>query len=85
MEKASTPEGTVHTMVLSEEVTFLNKGSIVETLREFPMNGRLIIDGSRCRSIDHDIQEVIREFALHTAPDKKIELSTINIPNISIS
>jgi len=80
IESKQDAEGILYSMVLSEEVTFLNKGSIVETLRKFPENSRLIIDGSRCRSIDYDILEVIREFRDHSSIEKNIRFSTINIP-----
>ncbi len=48
---------------LSEEVTFLNKGSILLTLREIPNNADVLIDGSQAKYIDHDVKEVIQNFA----------------------
>ncbi len=49
-------------IVLSEEVSFLNKASILKTLDELPENSHVIIDGSRSRYIDYDVLEVINDF-----------------------
>lgn len=70
---------------LSEEVTFLNKGSIQHTLFHIPKNSTLIIDGTRCKSIDYDVLEIIQDFKLHMAIEKNIELTTINIPDVAVS
>jgi carbonic anhydrase len=49
-------------IVLSEEVSFLNKASILKTLDELPEDSHVIIDGSRSRYIDYDVLEVINDF-----------------------
>jgi MFS superfamily sulfate permease-like transporter len=73
------------TIILSEEVTYLNKGSIFETLEKIPENSRVSIDGSRCKAIDYDVLELIQEFKEFGAPEKRIKLTTINIPQVVIS
>jgi carbonic anhydrase len=73
-------EVTIH---LSEEVTFLNKGGIQNTLNQIPKNTLLTINGTRCKEIDYDVLEIIQNFKLFTAKEKNIELKTINIPDIS--
>lgn len=70
---------------LSEEVTFLNKGSIIETLFKVPNNSFLTIDGSNCKAIDYDVLEIIQDFRLHQAKDHNIELKTINIPEVAVT
>jgi carbonic anhydrase len=70
---------------LSEEVTFLNKGSILETLFKVPNNSFLTIDGSNCKAIDYDVLEIIQDFRLHHAKDHNIELKTINIPEVAVT
>ncbi len=66
-------------ITLSEEITFLNKGGIQQTLLSIPEKSKVLIDGSRCKNIDHDVLEVIEEFKLHKAKLKQIELRLINI------
>ncbi len=47
---------------LSEEVTFLNKAAILNTLKEIPENSKVIIDASRTESIDYDVLEIFEDF-----------------------
>lgn len=49
-------------IVLSEEVSFLNKASIRETLDKIPNKSKVIIDASNSQYIDFDVLEIIREF-----------------------
>ena len=58
---------------LAEEVTFINKGSVLLTLSQLPENSIVTIDGSRSRNIDYDVLEVIENFR-ETARHKNIEL-----------
>lgn len=64
---------------LSEEVTFLNKGSILNTLNKMPYNSHVIIDGSKSENIDYDVLEVIQNFKEVTARNRNIEVDTIGI------
>jgi carbonic anhydrase len=72
-------------IILSEEVTFLNKGGIIELIQNVPNNATLIIDGSKSKTIDYDVLELIQEFKVHGAKTKNIILKTINIPEVEIS
>ena len=72
-------------IILSEEVTYLNKGSIFETLEGIPENTSVSIDGSKCKAIDYDVLELIQEFKKFGAPEKNITLTTINIPDVELS
>ena len=47
---------------LSEDVSFLNRASIMRTLDEIPPNTRVEIDASRSTSIDYDVYELIKEY-----------------------
>jgi carbonic anhydrase len=85
MNETKVDDGNEMEIVLSEEVSFLNKGSILETLTSVPEGTHLTIDGSKCREIDFDVLEVIQEFKDFGAPEKKIKLTTINIPQVAIS
>lgn len=66
-------------VTLSEEVTFLNKAGIIEILEKTPENSKLIIDGSKCKSIDYDIIEILSEFKDFGSKNKNIQLQMINI------
>ena len=72
-------------LTLSEDVTFLNKGSLALTLTNLPDNCKVIIDGSKSQSIDYDVLETIHDFKKHTAPFRNITVETINIKDIVAS
>ena len=72
-------------MELSEELTYLNKASINETLQKLKENTKLVIDGSRCKSIDYDALEIIENFVRYDAIEKKITVELIDIQLASIS
>lgn len=67
---------------LSEEVTFLNKGSMLLALRNIPKGASVLIDGSRSKNIDYDVLEIIQNFKA-TAKEKNIALELINVPEPS--
>ncbi len=67
---------------LSEDVTFLNKGSIALTLDHLPENSIVEIDGTNSKSIDMDVLEIIHNFK-QTAPLKNIQLELKNIPEFN--
>ena len=77
-----TSDKKVIKMELSEEVTFLNKASIVKYLNEIPEGMKIIIDGTNCKSINHDILEAIGAFKESQAKEKNITLELIEIPKI---
>ncbi|MGQ3889187.1 SulP family inorganic anion transporter [Legionella sp. CNM-1927-20] len=66
-------KGITYHMELAEEVTFLNKGSIINDLKRIPPKATLIIDGSRSKYIDNDVREVIDNF-LKSAKTKEISV-----------
>ncbi len=47
---------------LSEDVSFLNRASIMRTLDEIPANMKVEIDASRSASIDYDVYELIKDY-----------------------
>ncbi len=64
------------TIRLTEHMTFLNKASLKRILREIPKDCALTIDMSGTRILDHDVREVIQDFAAHAETDG-IELSVL--------
>lgn len=85
LHKEEMEEGKEICIVLSEEVTFLNKASIQLMLDELPENSTVRLDGSRSVNIDYDVLEIIHNFRQHTAPQKNIQLTLINIPEVELS
>lgn len=66
-------------IILAEEVSFLNKGSILQTLNRLPPNVNLVIDGSNSKVIDHDVIEVIRDFTIN-AKNRNIGVEVVGLP-----
>jgi MFS superfamily sulfate permease-like transporter len=74
-EKKTHQEGEVVTMKLAQEVSFLNKAAIKQTLNEVPANSRLIIDASDTFYVDHDVLQLIRDFLEIGSKDKNIQVT----------
>ena len=77
-------EGQPIVLQLSEDVSFLNKAAILQTLNHIPDNSKLVIDASRSVTIDQDVLEIIEDFKT-SATFKNIEVKVIerrtDIPN----
>ncbi len=71
------PEDII-TINLSEDVSFLNRASIMKTLNEIPPHTQVIIDASKTTSIDHDVYEIIRDFE-STAENNQINIKMIGL------
>lgn len=77
MEESLTgKERHVITMHLAEEVTFLNKAAIKKELSQVPERSVLIIDQSNCVYLNHDVAEIIADFA-RTAPARGITVQIV--------
>ncbi|MGL5938585.1 MAG: SulP family inorganic anion transporter [Phocaeicola sp.] len=70
------PEDEVY-MTLAEEVSFLNKASIKNTLRGIKPGMKMTIDASRTTYIAHDVLELIEDFANYRANEDGIELTLV--------
>jgi MFS superfamily sulfate permease-like transporter len=64
-------------MTLAEEVTFFNKGSILNELDCLPEGSYLELDVRKTRFLDHDILEILDDFALK-AKEKNIRIKLIS-------
>lgn len=71
-------EGEEHIVTLSEEVTFLNKGSILQMLNHVPSNSTVIIDGTNTKSIHFDVIEIIQDYIIN-AKTKGIKVAVKGI------
>jgi MFS superfamily sulfate permease-like transporter len=81
-EKLHNGQGEKITIQLAEDVSFLNKGSIANTLDNLPDNSSVVIDGSKSHSIDVDVLEIIHDFK-SAAVLKKINLELKDIPSFN--
>jgi MFS superfamily sulfate permease-like transporter len=68
---------TIH-MDLAQEVSFLNKAAIKQTLAHLPKNSKLIIDAANTVYIDYDVLELIRDFVNFGSKDKNIAVTLKN-------
>ncbi len=64
---------------LPNQVSFLNKATIKNTLWNIPENSKVIIDASKADYIDNDVLEVIKDFKEVVAPEKSIQLNKIGL------
>jgi len=65
-------------IVLSEDVTFLNKASIQKALAEIPNDTTVEIDATSTHFIHHDVIEIIEDFKI-SAVIRNIKVSTIKL------
>ncbi|MBC7868171.1 MAG: SulP family inorganic anion transporter, partial [Gloeobacteraceae cyanobacterium ES-bin-316] len=63
---------------LAQEVSFLNKAAIKQTLAHLPENSKLIIDAANTVYIDYDVLELIRDFLNFGSKDKNIDVTLLN-------
>lgn len=82
LKKVIDQDHEIYNIILSQEVSFLNKASIRFLLDKFPENARVVIDASNTDYIDHDVLEFIREFRDIKAPIKNINLKLINFKEV---
>jgi MFS superfamily sulfate permease-like transporter len=68
-------ENDIINIKLSQEVSFLNKAAIKQTLYDLPENAKVVIDATDTAYIDFDVLESIKEFAKEKAGAKKIQLT----------
>ena len=71
--------GEVIRFELPNQVSFLNKATIKETLWSIPGGSKVLIDASGCEYIDDDIMELIEDFKSVVAGEKNIKLNIIGL------
>ncbi len=81
-QRSSFSNGDLIKMTLAQEVSFLNKASIKETLDKLPENSTVIIDASNTEYIDFDVLDLIKEFYATKAPEKNITMSMVGFKNV---
>jgi MFS superfamily sulfate permease-like transporter len=77
-KKEQYKEGETIHMDLAQEVSFLNKAAIKQTLAHIPENSKLVIDAANTVYIDYDVLELIRDFVNFGSKDKNIAVTLKN-------
>jgi len=80
--RSSFDNGELIKISLAQEVSFLNKASIKETLEKLPENCNVIIDASQTEYIDFDVLDIIKDFSISTAPSRNISVSLQGFKNV---
>ena len=71
-------EGDVIHIDLAQEVSFLNKAAIKETLRHLPANSKVVVDAGNTVYIDYDVLQMLKDFVNQGAKDKNISVRLKN-------
>jgi len=76
IEGESKKDGKIK-MTLAEEVTFFNKGAILNELDSLPENSYLELDVRKTRYLDNDIIEILEDFAFK-AKERNIDIKLVS-------
>ncbi len=71
-------EGDIIRIDLAQEVSFLNKAAIKQTLAHLPKNSQLIISAKNTVYIDYDVLELIKDFCNYGSKDKNISVELVD-------
>lgn len=69
--------GDVLHIELADQVSFLNRGALIQTLDAIPTGGHVLLDGRRTDYIDPDLLSLIRDFKDETAPARGVKVSLL--------
>jgi MFS superfamily sulfate permease-like transporter len=77
-KKEKHQEGETIHIDLAQEVSFLNKAAIKQTLAHLPGNSKVIIDAANTVYIDYDVLQLIRDFVNYSSVDRNIKVRLKN-------
>lgn len=80
-QRSTFRHGELIKITLSQEVTFLNKASIKETLDKLPAHTHVIIDATHTKYMDFDVLDLIREFQSVGSKERDIKVSLTGFHN----
>jgi MFS superfamily sulfate permease-like transporter len=80
-KKENHHEGETIHMKLAQEVSFLNKAAIKQTLHHLPKNAKIVIDATETFYIDHDVVQLIKDFVNIGSKDKNIKVELVGFKN----
>jgi len=67
--------GDVLRIELANQVSFLNRAALSDTLDKIPANGHVLLDARHTDYIDPDVLEMIRDYEREIAPARKVQVS----------
>jgi carbonic anhydrase/SulP family sulfate permease len=67
--------GVVHRIELANQVSFLNRASLMKALQSFQRDDQVVIDARACDYLDPDILGIIRTFRDEAGPARGIRVS----------
>ncbi|WP_417940167.1 SulP family inorganic anion transporter [Flavobacterium sp. RS13.1] len=73
-KKEEYEDGDIIHIDLAQEVSFLNKAAIKQTLNDIPENSKVVINAHDTEYIAHDVLDLIREFKETRAIDENIKV-----------
>ena len=68
---------TIH-IDLAQEVSFLNKAAIKQTLNDLPNDSKVVIDAGNTVYVDFDVLELFRDFLQFGAKERNIDVKLVN-------
>lgn len=71
-------EGETIYIDLAQEVSFLNKAAIKQTLAHLPANSKVVINAANTVYIDYDVLELLRDFLEFGSKEKNIKVTLEN-------
>lgn len=77
-KKEEHQEGETIHIDLAQEVSFLNKAAIKQTLAHLPGDTKVVIDAGNTVYIDHDVLELLRDFMNFGSKDRNITVQLRN-------
>jgi MFS superfamily sulfate permease-like transporter len=77
-KKENHHEGETIHIDLAQEVSFLNKAALKQTLAHLPANSKVVIDAANTVYIDYDVLQLIRDFLNFGSKDKNITVRLRN-------
>jgi MFS superfamily sulfate permease-like transporter len=77
-KKEEHQEGETIYIDLAQEVSFLNKAAIKQTLAHLPRNSKVVIDAGDTVYIDYDVLTLVRDFVNQGSKDKNIAVTLRN-------
>src|SRR6187399_3528027 len=77
-KKEEHQEGETIHIDLAQEVSFLNKAAIKQTLAHLPANSKVVINAANTVYIDYDVLELLRDFLNFGSKDKNISVTLLN-------
>lgn len=76
-ERQKYQSGDLIHLNLAQEVSFLNKAAIKQTLEHLPENSRVVIDATETLYVDYDVLTLIKNFRDQTVAERNIRLELV--------